>query len=197
MPLNSETGTLSMLSYFAQICLLTCNLHFQNLRNRKQRCLSGLLPYTLLTSFLSHVCQLSNSLLRWQLRLSIYSISEIEFSLHIFLLYIFLLYVGLLSINRDLRILKLHECWIQGEIIMELCHHIFHHHKNTSICSLENINQTKNTCLHSQKEKKMEQTASSFLDPGTYVYLCLKSSYSSRFGNPSRYILIPSKMPLQ
>lgn len=80
---------------------------------------------------------------------------------------------------------------------MELCRHISHHHQNTSICSLEDINQTNNACLNTQKERKTEWAALGSSDPGMYFYLCLKSAYSSWFGKPSQHILIPSKTPLQ
>lgn len=56
MPLNSEIGTLSTLPCFAQICLMTYNLHFWNSGNRKQKCLSCCLPHTPLASFLSQAC---------------------------------------------------------------------------------------------------------------------------------------------
>lgn len=36
---------------------------------------------------------------------------------------------------------------------MELCHHISHRHQNTSICSLEDINQTNNACLNTPREE--------------------------------------------
>jgi hypothetical protein len=78
---------------------------------------------------------------------------------------------------------------------MELCHNISHHHQNTSICSLEDINQTNNACINTQKEREMEQTALGFLDPRIHVYLCLKSLYSSCSPILSQHILITSKIP--
>lgn len=109
-----------------------------------------------------------------------------------FLPYMFLLYVCLISTNGDLR--ALYSYWIEEQIIWDSLSMCLITTK-TSIHRMEYTKQINSTCINTQYRGN-RRDCFKLSELRMHVYLCLKSSYSIRPGNPSKHTLIPSKTPL-